>query len=81
MKAEALVMLKNNAEGFQEAFDLVKIIRERAGFTIHPAVPDNQKDALDLILNERLCEFVGKENVGLISCVSLTGMIINTRIC
>ncbi len=60
MKAEALVMLKNNAEGFQEAFDLVKIIRERAGFTIHPAVPDNQKDALDLILNERLCEFVGE---------------------
>lgn len=60
MKAEALVMLKNNTEGFQEAHELVKLIRERAGFTIHPAVPGNQKDALDLILDERLCEFVGE---------------------
>ncbi len=60
MKAEALVMLKNNTEGYKEAHELVKAIRERAGFTMHPEIPDNEKDALEMIMNERLCEFVGE---------------------
>lgn len=59
MKAEALAM-QNSAGNLEEALNLVKIVRERAGFTQHPPVPDNQLDALNMILDERQCEFIGE---------------------
>lgn len=60
MKAEALVMRDNNEEAYKQAHELVKLVRSRAGFTVHPAVPDNQLDALHMILEERHLEFVGE---------------------
>lgn len=61
MKAEACVM--RGAEGdMEQAYDLVVRIRERAGYTRHPAMPASQSEAIDLVLDERLRElcFEGK---------------------
>ena len=60
MKAEALIMRDNNVQAYSDALDLVKIVRERVGFTQHPPVPDNQLDALNMVLDERQCEFIAE---------------------
>lgn len=61
MKAEAYVM--RGAEGDSDAaYAIIRQIRERAGYTMHPDMPDNQSEAIDLVLDERLRElcFEGK---------------------
>lgn len=61
MKAEALVM-RDAAGDAEAAYAIVTRIRERAGYLLHPELPDNTSDAIDLILDERLRElcFEGK---------------------
>lgn len=56
MKAEALVM-KGGHNNLSEAYALVKIIRERAGYAFHPDEPTDEYSALMLVLDERLREF------------------------
>lgn len=61
MKAEAYVM--RGAEGDSDAaYAIIRQIRERAGYTMHPDMPDSQSEAIDLVLDERLRElcFEGK---------------------
>lgn len=61
MKAEAYVM-RGTPEDMALAYELVVRIRERAGYLQHPAMPENQSEAIDLVLDERLRElcFEGK---------------------
>lgn len=61
MKAEAYIM--RDGEGDSDAaYAIITRIRERAGYTRHPDMPDSQSDAIDLVLDERLRElcFEGK---------------------
>lgn len=59
MEAEAWVM-KGGDENFRKAYDIVTEIRNRAGLTVALAVPESEEDALKMVLDERVCEFVGE---------------------
>lgn len=58
MHAEALVF----KDDFEGSYELVKTVRERAGYATHPSLPQNVNEAIDLVLDERLRElcFEGK---------------------
>lgn len=56
MKAEALIMTGD----FEGARDLVISIRERAGMSIQPPVPNNKRDGLEMVMDERLRELAGE---------------------
>lgn len=58
IKAEALVM--KGQENYQEAFNLVKEIRTRAGYTIDLSFPGSENEALMMVINERQREFVAE---------------------
>lgn len=58
IKAEALVM--KGAESYQEAFDLIKEIRTRAGYTVDLPFPESEQEALMMVINERQREFVAE---------------------
>ncbi len=58
IKAEALVM--KGQENYQEAFNLVKEIRTRAGHTIDLDFPVSEQEALNMVINERQREFVAE---------------------
>lgn len=64
MKAEALVMKERGVEeadrSYAKTWDLVKVIRERAGFSQHPGIPQNERTALEMVLDERHREFIGE---------------------
>lgn len=57
MKAEALVMGEKDYSG---AWELVKRIRERAGYSQHPGVPQGERDALEMVMDERQREFIAE---------------------
>lgn len=57
MKAEALVMGEKDYNG---AWELVKKIRERAGYSQHPGVPQQERDALEMVMDERQREFIAE---------------------
>lgn len=61
MKSEALIM-RGNTTDYEAAYEIVVNIRTRAGYTQHPILSNNESEAIDLILNERLRElcFEGK---------------------
>lgn len=59
MEAEALVM-KGGEENWQKAYSIVSEIRNRAGLVVALPVPENEEDALKMVMSERLCEFVGE---------------------
>jgi len=58
MHAEALIF-KDDIAG---SYEIVKQVRERAGYDVHPDLPLNESAAIDLVLDERLRElcFEGK---------------------
>lgn len=58
MKAEALVMLGSG--NYNEAWNLVKVIRERAGYSQHPGEPQNEREALEMVMDERQREFIAE---------------------
>ena len=61
MRAEALVMREGEGD-MAAAYAIVRQIRERAGYTMHPDMPSSQSEMIDLVLDERLRElcFEGK---------------------
>ena len=59
MEAEALVM-KGGEDNYKKAYDMVAEIRDRAGLTLALPTPENEEDALKMVLNERVTEFVGE---------------------
>lgn len=58
MKAEALVM--NKATNYNDSWELVKIIRERAGLSQHPGIPQNERAALEMVMDERQRELLAE---------------------
>lgn len=61
MRAEALVLREGEGD-MAAAYAIVRQIRERAGYTMHPDMPSSQSEMIDLVLDERLRElcFEGK---------------------
>lgn len=61
MRAEALVMREGEGD-MAAAYAIVKQIRERSLYTMHPDMPSSQSEMIDLVLDERLRElsFEGK---------------------
>lgn len=59
MEAEALVM-KGGEENLQKAHNIVTEIRNRAGLTVALPLAESEEDALKMVLDERVCEFVGE---------------------
>lgn len=61
MKAEALVMLADgNKQKFDEATELVNVIRRRAGVKKDLIAPSAEAECLTMVLNERQVEFAGE---------------------
>lgn len=58
MKAEALVM--QGTDNYDEAIELVNLIRARAGISQPLSPPTNELEMLGIILDERAREFVGE---------------------
>lgn len=58
MKAEALVM--GEAKDNEAAWNLVKVIRERAGLSQHPGIPQNERTALEMVMDERHRELIAE---------------------
>lgn len=58
MKAEALVM--RGPDNYDEAIELVNMIRARAGISLPLAAPSNELEMLNLVLDERAREFAGE---------------------
>lgn len=58
MRAEALVML--GEEDFATAYKVVGELRARAGYTVALPKPQGQKEALEMLLDERQREFVAE---------------------
>lgn len=61
MHAEALVM-RGGADDYAAAWQYVVQVRERAGYLVHPDVPAERSEALDMVMDERMRElcFEGK---------------------